>query len=147
MANPLEREVVVKEGGASTSPQYDRHRDPTHPPTITSVLGGITVGFDNDPPNNYYRPIDAAVKVRIDVPAGPNIPQGSVLAIVKFGSEWVDSEGRGVPPMAYVTEEGTLDPPVWRTFGITSTQFVIRNDFTLIPPQTLKLRFGFDPAT
>jgi len=144
MANPLEKEVVVTEGG--TTPQStDRHRSPDFPPSIQSILAGVSVAFDNDAPNQYYRPIDAVIKLRIEVPPGPNVPAGSNLCTIKFGSEYVDSGGKPLPPIVLDCDESPGFATAIRALWLTSNTFMLRND-NVLPNGIFRLRFVTQPS-
>jgi hypothetical protein len=136
----LERVVTVNEQGASASAQSDKHRDASLPPKISAVLAGVTISFDQDAPNQGYKPIDAVIKLKIDIPAGPGVNAGQQLCVITFGSQYVDKSGDPMPPMIVVQDEGNAGVPLWMISGVTASSFPIVALFALNPSTTARLR-------
>src|SRR5688572_12406556 len=114
--------VNVKDGAGTPSAQGEKHRDPSSPPRLTAVAASLTVTFDNDGPNVNYRPIDAAVKIKVDVPNGVNHPANVIMARVEFGTAYRNANGQDVPPIVSACDETipASGPPIWRATNVTS---------------------------
>ena len=145
MANPLEKEVVVQEGGTPSPIQIDKHHNPDYPPEITAITAPLLIRFDQDTPNQNYRPIDAIIKLRIECPAGPNIAAGTTLCVLKFGSEYQTAEAKPLPPVVIEHDETVAFPSTIRAVFLTSTTFAIRNDEILLNG-IYRVRFAVTPS-
>lgn len=134
-------EVTVDQGGGSSpnSPSgADIHRDSTKAPKLTPLVAGVTPEFDKEGVNSDYRPIDAAIKIKITLTA--NIGPGVAFLRVDFGSEYVDKFGKPLPPIVLIVEEQSGSSPVWRTSALSSTGFGLLSENALTAPLTLKIR-------
>lgn len=136
----LERVVTVTEQGASAIAQTDKHRDANLPPKISAIVAGVTISFDQDAPNQGYKPIDTVIKLKIDVPAGPGVNAGQQLCVITFGSQYVDKNGDPMPPIVLVQDEGNSGVPFWMISGVTASSFPIVALFALNQTSTARLR-------
>ena len=142
----LERVVVVNEGTGGSVAQSDKHRDASFPPKISAVMAGLTVSFDQDAPNQGYKPIDAVIKLKIDIPAGPGVNAGQQVCVISFGTQYVDKAGDPLPPMVLVQDEGNAGAPFWMISGVTASSFPITTIFALSPSATARMRILVIPA-
>lgn len=136
----LERVVTVTEQGASAAAQSDKHRDASLPPKISAIVAGVTISFDQDAPNQGYKPIDTVIKLKIDIPAGPGVNAGQQLCVITFGSQYVDKSGDPCPPMILVQDEGNAGVPFWMVSGVTASSFPLVALFALNASSTARLR-------
>lgn len=136
----LERVVTVTEGASTAGAQSDKHREASFPPKISAVMAGLTVAFDQDAPNQGYKPIDSVIKLRIDIPAGPGVNAGQQVCVISFGTQYVDKAGDPLPPMVLVQDEGNAGAPFWMISGVTASSFPITTIFSLSPSTTARLR-------
>ncbi|PSM31461.1 hypothetical protein BVG81_005290 [Haliangium sp. UPWRP_2] len=132
--------------GTGQSAIADKHNDPSHPPKISSVFSGVTIDFDNDTPNQAYKPIDRVIKLKIEIPAGPGVNAGQQLCVITFGSQYVDKAGDPLPPVAYVQDEGNASAPFWMITNLTSSGFPLISLFGLSASSTARLRIVITPS-